>query len=64
MWIWVEAEYKDTPKLRIMSMDRSYIWGYISFGLVLLALMGLIGFTWWALRKIRSHPVMWVFPSD
>jgi hypothetical protein len=51
-------EYKDTPKLRIMTMDPSYIWGYVSFGLVLLALMGLGGFTWWALRKIRSRPMM------
>jgi hypothetical protein len=45
-------------------MDPSYIWGYVSFGLVLLALMGLVGFTWWALRKIQSRPVMYVFPSD
>jgi hypothetical protein len=51
-------EYKDTPKLRMMTMDPSYIWGYISFGLVLLALMGLVVFTWWVLRKIRSRPVM------
>jgi hypothetical protein len=51
-------EYKDTPKLSIMTMDPSYIWGYISFGLVLLALMGLVVFTWWALHKIRSRPVM------
>jgi hypothetical protein len=53
-----EDEYKDTPKLRIMTMDPSYIWGYVSFGLVLLALMGLVIFTWWALRKIRSRPMM------
>jgi hypothetical protein len=51
-------EYKDTPKLSIMTMDPSYIWGYVSSGLVLLALMGLVVFTGWALRKIRSHPVM------
>jgi hypothetical protein len=51
-------EYKDTPKLSIMTMDPSYIWGYVSFGLVLLALMGLVVFTWWALRKIRSRPMM------
>jgi hypothetical protein len=51
-------KYKDAPKMSIMTMDPSYIWGYVSFGLVLLALMGLVVFTWWALRKIRSHPVM------
>jgi hypothetical protein len=41
-----------------MTMDPSHIWGYISFGLVLLALMGLVVFTWWALCKIWSRPVM------
>jgi hypothetical protein len=45
-------EYKNVSKPRTMSMEPSYIWGYVSFGLVLLALLGLIGFTWWALRKI------------
>jgi hypothetical protein len=53
-----EDEYKDAFKLRIMTMDPSYIWGYVSFGLVLLALLGLVGFTWWALCKIQSRPVM------
>jgi hypothetical protein len=35
--------------------------GYVSFGLVFLALLGLIGFTWWALRKIRGCPVLQFF---
>jgi hypothetical protein len=51
-------EYKDVSKPRIMAMEPSYIWGYVSFGLVLLALLGLIRFTWWVLRKIRGCPVM------
>jgi hypothetical protein len=58
------CKYKGMSKLREMTMNPSYIWGYVSFGLVLLALMGLIGFTWWALHKIQRHPVMWVFPPD
>jgi uncharacterized membrane protein YqjE len=41
-----------------MIMEPSYIWGYMLFGLVLLVLLGLIGFTWWALRKIRGHLVL------
>jgi hypothetical protein len=45
-------EYKDMSKMSIMAMDPSFIWGYVSFGLVLLALMGLVVFTWWALHKI------------
>jgi uncharacterized membrane protein YqjE len=58
-YVW-KNQYKDMPKLRIMTMDPSYIWGYVSFGLVLLALIGLVVFTWWALRKIRSRPLMQV----
>jgi hypothetical protein len=56
-YVW-KNEYKDTSKMSIMTMDPSFIWGYVSFGLVLLALMGLVVFTWWALRKIHSCPVM------
>jgi hypothetical protein len=52
-----EDKYKVVSKPRTITMDPSYIWGYVSFGLVLLALLGLIGFTWWALRKIRSRSV-------
>jgi hypothetical protein len=47
-----EDKYKVVSKPRTMTMDPSYIWGYISFGLVLLALLGLIGFTWMVLCKI------------
>jgi hypothetical protein len=56
-YVWKD-KYKDMSKVRIKTMDPSFIWGYVSFGLVLLALMGLVVFTWWALHKIRSHPVM------
>jgi hypothetical protein len=51
-------DYKDVSKPRTTIMEPSFIWGYVSFGLVLLALLGLIGFTWWALRKIRGRPVL------
>jgi hypothetical protein len=54
----IDNEYKVLSKLRIRAMDWSYIYGYISFGLGLLFLLGLIGFTWMALRKIRSRPVL------
>jgi hypothetical protein len=37
-------------------MDLAYIHGYVSFGVVTLFLLGLIGFTWIALHKIRQHP--------
>jgi hypothetical protein len=52
-----EDKYKVVSKPRTITMDSFYIWGYVSVGLVLLALLGLIGFTWWVLRKIRSHSV-------
>jgi predicted FMN-binding regulatory protein PaiB len=51
-------KYKDMSKPRTMTMEPSYIWGYVSFGLLALALLGSIVFTWWALRKIWSRPVM------
>jgi hypothetical protein len=42
-------------------MEPSYIYGYVSFGLVLLLLLGLIRFTWMVLHKIHSHPLVRVF---
>jgi hypothetical protein len=45
-------EYKDVSKLRTKVMEWSHIYGYVSFGLGLLFLLGLIRFTWVALRKI------------
>jgi hypothetical protein len=48
----IDNEYKVLSQLRTRAMDWSYIYGYISFGLGLLFLLGLIGFTWMALRKI------------
>jgi hypothetical protein len=50
----LENEYKDVSKLRTKVMEWLYIYGYISFGLGLLFLLGLIRFTWMALRKIRG----------
>jgi hypothetical protein len=58
MWVQVLNEYKGVSKLRTRIMELSYIYGYVSFGLVLLLLLGLIGFTWMALRKIRGRPVL------
>jgi hypothetical protein len=52
----VDNEYKALSKLRTKIMDWSHIYGYVSFGLGLLFLLGLIGFTWVALRKIRGRP--------
>jgi hypothetical protein len=53
----LENEYKDESKLRTKIMEWSYIYGYVSFELGLLFLLGLIRFTWMALSKIRGHPV-------
>jgi hypothetical protein len=48
----LENEYKDTSKLRTKVMEWSYMYRYVSFGLGLLFLLGLIRFTWMALCKI------------
>jgi hypothetical protein len=57
MWIWLPHEYKGVGKMEIRVMNWSYIYGYVSFGLGVLFLLGLIGFTWVALHKIRQRPV-------
>jgi VanZ family protein len=54
----VKISIKAYPKQRTRIMDPSHIFGYVSFGLVLLLLLGLVGFTWVALHKIRSCPVL------
>jgi hypothetical protein len=58
VWMWLQSKYKGVSKPRTRAMEGSYIYGYVSFGLVLLLLLGLIGFTWMALRKIRGRPVL------
>jgi hypothetical protein len=60
----LENEYKDECKLRPKIMEWSSIYGYVSFGLGLLFLLGLIRFTWMALHKIQGHPVQWVFEPN
>jgi hypothetical protein len=37
-------------------MEHVFIYGYMSFSLVVLLLIGLIVFTWVALRKIHNVP--------
>jgi hypothetical protein len=56
--MWLQSKYKGVSGSRTRTMEWSYIYGYVSFGLVLLLLLGLIGFTWMALRKIRGRPVL------
>jgi hypothetical protein len=55
--MWLQGKYKGVSKQRIRTMESLHIYGYVSFGLVLL-LLGLIGFTWVALHKIREPPVL------
>jgi hypothetical protein len=38
-------------------MERVYVYRYVSFALEVLFLLGLIGFTWVALRRIRNTPI-------
>jgi hypothetical protein len=54
-------KYKDVAKLRTKIMEWSYIYRYISFGVGLLFLLGLIRFTWVALRKICQCPFWSMF---
>jgi hypothetical protein len=52
MWSLGGVRYKDVDKLRTIIMEYIYIYGYVSFGLGVLFLIGLILFSWMALRKI------------
>jgi hypothetical protein len=49
-------KYKGIIQRRMNIMEHVFIYGYVSFGLVVLFLMGLIVFTWVALRKIHNVP--------
>jgi hypothetical protein len=49
MWILVEVKYKGIDKLRTKVMERIYVYGYVSFTLEVLFLIGLILFSWVAL---------------
>jgi hypothetical protein len=50
-------EYQDPFEKRIRVMEHVYIYGYISFAMGVLFLLGLIGFMWVALRRIHGTPV-------
>jgi hypothetical protein len=52
----LQHKYKRIDQTRIMVIEWSYIYGYMSFAVGILFLLGLIRFTWVALRKIRQHP--------
>jgi hypothetical protein len=55
----VDAEkyrYKGIIQRKMTIMEHVFIYGYVSFGLVVLFLIGLIVFTWVALRKICNVP--------
>jgi hypothetical protein len=49
MWSLGDVRYKGVDKLRTIIMECVYIYGYISFGLRVLFLIGLILFSWMAL---------------
>jgi hypothetical protein len=42
-------------KYRVEVMDCVYIYGYVSFGLVSLFLIGLIVFSWVALQRVCQY---------
>jgi hypothetical protein len=50
--VWWYNKYKGMHKRGVEGMDRIYVYGYVSFGLVSLFLIGLIVFSWLALQKI------------
>jgi hypothetical protein len=54
MWILGLTEYKEIDKRRVETMEHVYIYGYVSFVLGVLSLLGLVLFTWIALWKIRN----------
>jgi hypothetical protein len=55
VWVWLPHKYKGMDKVRTKAMKWTYIYGYASFGVGVLFLLGLIGFTWVALCKIRQR---------
>jgi hypothetical protein len=57
--VWDEhygTEYKGTDKGRTKAMEHVDIYGYVSFAVGVLFLLGLILFTWIALWKIHNVP--------
>jgi hypothetical protein len=58
VWVQVQDKYIRCHQTENKTMELSYVYGYVSFGLVLLLLLGLIRFTWMALCKIRGCPVL------
>jgi hypothetical protein len=56
VWRLGQVEYKDTDKRRTKAMEHVYIYGYVSFAVGVLFLLGLILITWIALWKIRNVP--------
>jgi hypothetical protein len=57
MWSLGQIEHKGAPEKRTRTMERVYIYGYVSFALGVLFLLGLISFTWVALCQISNAPV-------
>jgi hypothetical protein len=55
VWILVEVKYKGVDNLRTKVMEHIYVYGYVSFALRVLFLIGLVLFSWFALRKIRQR---------
>jgi hypothetical protein len=49
-------EYKVIGKIGTKVMEHVFVWGYASFGIGILFLIGLILFSWFALHKIRQCP--------
>jgi hypothetical protein len=56
IWMLGEYKYKGMDKMRTKTIEYVYIYGYVSFALGVLLLIGLIVFMWIALRKIRNIP--------
>jgi hypothetical protein len=52
MWRLGQIKYKGTDKRRIETMEHVYIYRYVTFAMGVLFLLGLILFSWIALRKI------------
>jgi hypothetical protein len=48
-----QFKYKVIPRMRTRAMEHVYIYGSMSFTLGMLLLIGMILFTWIALRKIQ-----------
>jgi hypothetical protein len=51
-----EYKYKGFTQERTMAMDRVSIYAYSCIGLVGAAIIGLVIFTWMALRKFQVVP--------